>query len=63
MDHLIENDTDATPRKTTLLRLIADSYWRMSTNRDQQYRGEQMAKCAKWLEELTEMYELGLPVS
>ena len=37
--------------------LIADSYKRMPTNRDTNYRVQQLEKCEKWLEEMTVILE------
>jgi len=37
--------------------LIADSYKRMATNRDTNYRVQQLEKCEKWLEEMTVILE------
>jgi len=37
--------------------LIADSYKRMATNRDTNYRNQQLEKCSKWLEEITVLLE------
>jgi len=37
--------------------LIADSYKRMATNRDINYRNQQLEKCSKWLEEITVLLE------
>jgi len=37
--------------------LIADSYKRMATNRDTNYRDIQLEKCNKWLEEMTILLE------
>jgi len=37
--------------------LIADSYKRMATNRDINYRNQQFKKCNKWLEEITVLLE------
>jgi len=37
--------------------LIADSYKRMATNRDTNYRNIQLKKCEKWLEEMTVILE------
>jgi len=39
------------------LNLIVDSYRRMSTNRDINYRKQQLEKCAEWLEEMTIILE------
>lgn len=39
------------------MELIGDSYYRMATNRDSDYREEQMVKCDQWLEEMTKMLE------
>ena len=39
------------------INLIADSYKRMSTNRDINYRNQQLEKCNKWLEEITILLE------
>jgi len=39
------------------LSLIVDSYRRMSTNRDINYRNQQLEKCEKWLEEMTVILE------
>jgi len=39
------------------MRLIEDSYYRMTTNRCPDYRKEQMEKCDQWLEEMTKILE------
>lgn len=42
-------------RRETLLGVIADSYRRMATNTDSNYRDQQVLKCQNWLDELTEL--------
>jgi len=39
---------------------IVDSYNRMATNRDPDYRNEQLEKCKEYLEEMTQIYETAL---
>lgn len=40
-----------------LLQLIEDSYYRMGTNSDEDYRIVQKKKCDGWLEEITKILE------
>ena len=39
---------------------IADSYNRMATNRDPDYRNKQLEKCKEYLEKMTQIYETAL---
>lgn len=50
-------ETTTQDKATGLLNMIRDSYYRMATNRDLQYRMTQEAKVTVWLEELTQLYE------
>lgn len=44
-------------RRRTLLGAVTDAYKRQATNRDRDYREQQMVKVNEWLEELTQLHE------
>lgn len=57
MSILSEEGRAVIARRDTLKHLIADSYCRMATNLDSDYRDMQTTKCSAWLDELTSLFE------